>query len=264
MAQKAQAKALALAGALDDAGNVGHDERTVVAVADDAELRLHGGEGIIGDFGTCRRKRRQQCRLARVGEADKAYVGQQFELEDDALLHAGLAGLGIAGRAVGGTFEVPVAETAAAALQQRHLLAVVAHLAEVFARLGVEDDGAARNLNGDVLAVLAERASGAAALAVAGEYMAAELQRKQRPHVFVALEDDVAATAAVTAVGTSLRHIFGSVEMTRAGTALARAAQYLYIVYEVRICHNSVFCQLVMRLRRLITYRCRAGCCSGA
>ena len=55
-------------------------------------------------------------RLAGVGIADQADVGEQLQLEVKVELFAGLAGLHLARRAIGGGGEVRVAEPAAAAL----------------------------------------------------------------------------------------------------------------------------------------------------
>ncbi len=57
----------------------------------------------------------------------------------------------------------------------------------------------------------------------------------------VATQYDMTAATAVAAVGTALGHIFGPVEVARAGAALARAAQYLYIVDEIGVCHRWGF-----------------------
>lgn len=70
-------------------------------------------------------------------------------------------------------------------------------------------------------------------MSVSGKNMSAVAQREQSPHVRIAPEDDVTATAAVAAVGSALGYILGSVEMTRAGTALTRAAKNLYIIYKI-------------------------------
>ncbi len=119
---------------------------------------------------------------------------------------------------------MPVAEAAAAAAQQLHELSVVGDLRQVVARFGVVHHRAAGHIYGYVLAVFSETAPGAAALTVAGEYVAAVFERQQRPHVAVAAQDDVAAAAAVAAVGAAFGHILGAVEMARAGSAFARTA----------------------------------------
>ena len=108
---------------------------------------------------------------------------------------------------------MPVAETASAAAQQLHLLAVFGDFAEVFAAFGVEHDCAAGNFHHDIVAVFAEAAASGAAFPVAGEYVSPVFQRQQRPHVAVALEDDMAATATVAAVGSAFGNIFGAVEV---------------------------------------------------
>ena len=55
VAKETQSQTLSLACTLDDAGNVGHHKRAVVAVANDAKVRLESGEWIVGDFRLCSR-----------------------------------------------------------------------------------------------------------------------------------------------------------------------------------------------------------------
>ena len=52
MAQETQPQPFSLAGSLDDAGNIGHYERLVVAVGHDAQARFECRKGIIGYLGT--------------------------------------------------------------------------------------------------------------------------------------------------------------------------------------------------------------------
>ena len=80
VAQKAQTQAAPLAGTLNDARNIGHHKRFVAAIGHDAQTRLHGGEGVIGNLGLCRRHRAEQRRLTRVGEAHKTHISQQLQL----------------------------------------------------------------------------------------------------------------------------------------------------------------------------------------
>ena len=54
----------------------------------DAELRLQGGEGIVGDLGLGARNRRQHGRLSRIGKAHEAGIGNQFEAQPDPALLA--------------------------------------------------------------------------------------------------------------------------------------------------------------------------------
>ena len=50
VAEEAQPESTTVAGALDNPRDVGHDERAIVAPADDAQVRLQRGEGIVGDL----------------------------------------------------------------------------------------------------------------------------------------------------------------------------------------------------------------------
>ena len=75
VAQEAVAEALAGGGAGDQAGHVGQDE-VVVAGPHHPQHRLQGGERVVGHLGPGRRGPGDDARLAGVGEADQAGVGQ--------------------------------------------------------------------------------------------------------------------------------------------------------------------------------------------
>ena len=128
---------------------------------------------------------------------------------------------------------MPVAQTASSAAQEFHFLTVVGNLTEVLSRLSIENHSTAWHVDDNIVAILAETASARTALTVAGEYVAAVFKRQKRPHITVAPENDVSSAAAVSAVGTTLGHVFGTIEMARAGAALSRAAEYLHIVDEI-------------------------------
>ena len=65
----------------------------------------------------------------------------------------------------------------APAAQQLDQLAVIAHFGQILPGVGVVDNGAAGDIDYDVLAVAAATAVLGAALAVAGKYMASEFER---------------------------------------------------------------------------------------
>ena len=75
-------------------------------------------------------------RLAGVGEADEADIGEQLQLEPQIEFFAGLAGLQLARRAVGGRCEVRVAKTAASALRDQHALADVGQIGDLLELAG--------------------------------------------------------------------------------------------------------------------------------
>ena len=118
MAEEAVAEAGAFMGALDQAGDVGEDEFLGGGQADDAELGVQGGEGVVGDFGSGGGDDGQEGGFAGVGQADEAGVGDQLQAQPDPAFLAGPALGDLAGRAVGGGLEVGVAEAAIAAAQQ--------------------------------------------------------------------------------------------------------------------------------------------------
>ena len=76
---------------------------------------MQRGEGIVGDLRLGRADGGEKRRLAGIGQADEAGVGDQLEPQADGALFAGLAGIGVARRAVGRRLEMRVAETAIAA-----------------------------------------------------------------------------------------------------------------------------------------------------
>src|SRR5690606_17873432 len=77
MAEKARADALALMGALDQAGNVGENEAlaAVAAHGDDAEIGMKRRERIVGDLRLGLRDGGEKGRLTGVGQANDAGLG---------------------------------------------------------------------------------------------------------------------------------------------------------------------------------------------
>ena len=90
--------------------------------------------------------------LPAFGIADQADVGEQFEREVQRELLAGLAGLHLARRAVGGGREVRVAQTAPSALGDAHSLAGVSEVGLLLGspRLGVAHANERADRNGNV------------------------------------------------------------------------------------------------------------------
>ncbi len=86
--QELQAEALALAGAGDQAGDVG-DGVADLAGLHDAEVGHQGGERVVGDLGPGRGERGDQAGLAGAREADQRDVGDRLELEDDVVASPG-------------------------------------------------------------------------------------------------------------------------------------------------------------------------------
>ena len=238
MPEEAHADALAFVRALDDAGDIGHHEGTVVVVAHDAQVGLQRGEGVIGYLGLGRCDGGEEGALPGVGEAYEAHIGQHFQLQDEPAFHAFLSGLGVAGCLVGGGLEVVVAPAAAAALTQDVLLPGLHELGDDFFGLGIFDHYALGHFQHDVGAVLAPFEGLGTVAAVLGPHHFAVAQVDEGPQLGIYAQDDVAAPAAVTAVGTALGDVFGPVEVSASGAAVTAGAEDAYVVYEVTFCHN--------------------------
>ena len=228
-------------GAFDDAGDVGHDEGAVVAVADDAEIGLQRREGVIRDFRLGGGNGGEQGGLPRIREADEADIRQQFQFKDEPALDALLARLGIARRLVGRRLEVVVAQAAAAAAAEDVFLAGFNEFSDNLFRLGILDRHADRHIQVDVGAVLALPQGKTAGAAVLRPDHLPEFQVDQRPELRIGAEDDVSAAAAVPTVRSAFRHVFRPVQVRRSGAPVPGRTEDFYVVDEIAVCHNALF-----------------------
>ncbi len=159
MAEEARTEARAFVRALDQAGNVGHHE---LALADPhhAQPGMQRRERIIGDLGPRIAVRRQERRLAGVGQPDQPDVGDQLQPQPDIALLARPALVGAARRAVGRGLEMQVAVAAVATLEQHDPLADLGEVGQQRLVVVVEDLRAARQAQHDVLACAAGALAG--------------------------------------------------------------------------------------------------------
>ena len=84
VAQELDAQSRAQMRAFDEPGHVGDHEGLLLGLfadGDHAEIRFQRGEGIVGDLGARGGDARDQRRLAGVGIADEADVGEQLEFQ---------------------------------------------------------------------------------------------------------------------------------------------------------------------------------------
>ena len=100
------------------------------------------------------------------------------------------------------------------------------------AAVRVAQHGAARDLEDDALAVLAGAALALPGLAVPGHELALVAEVHERGHVVVHGKDDVAAAAAVAAVGPARRDVLLAVEGHSPGPAVSGADLYRHLVNE--------------------------------
>ncbi len=201
--QELQAQPLALAGARDQAGDVGDgvDGRTG---GDHTEVGHQRGERVVGDLRLGGAEHGDQGRLAGAGIAHERHVRDGLQLQDDVVEVPRLAEQREPGRLAARRGEGGVAEPAAAALGGDVGGAVADEVGEDVARL-VEHHRAVRHGQDQVLAVLAAAVAALAGLAVGGLAVRRVVVVEQRGHGLVDGEDHIAAASAVATVGPAER-----------------------------------------------------------
>ena len=166
---------------------------------DHAEVGGERGEGVVGDLGPGPADDADERRLAGVGVADDADVGQQLELELEVLLLARGPVLRVARRLVGRGGEVDVAEAAAPALGDHHARqpGPMSTSSSPVSASRTSVPGGTRSTS--VLAADAVHVAAVPLGAALGLVLADVAVVEQRGELGVDLEDHVAAVAAVAA-----------------------------------------------------------------
>ena len=237
VAQKVVAQSGAVGGALNDAGDVRHDEGDALLHIHHAQVGEKGGEVIIGDLGLSPADHAEQRGLTHVGEAHQPHISQQLQLQHHLAALAGIASLGKAGDLPGGGGEVLVAPAAPAAPAEDEG-GVIRHIVDDLLGGGVPDDGAPGDPQDQVCAVSAGAALAASVCAVGGGVLALIAEVHQGGHMVVHCDHHVAAPAAVAAVRAAGGHIFFPVEGDHAVAAVAGADGDLCGIYK-GCCHTE-------------------------
>ena len=159
--------------------------------------------------------------LPAVGQAEQADVGEHPQFEAQVAFFAAFARRALPRRPIGARFEVDVAEAAASALGDQHLLAVVIEIGDDALRILVGDHCADRDMQGDVLAAGAVTVAGGAVLAALGEEFPCVAKLDQRIEVAVGDDIDAAAATAVAAVRSALGLVLLAPERNDAVAAVA-------------------------------------------
>ena len=163
-----------------------------------------GGEGIVGDLGLRARDRGQEGRLPGIGQADEAGIGDELQAQPDPALLARPAGIGATRRLVGRSLVVGVAEAAVAAAQEHDALARPRRGRQARSRCPRPGSGADRDAasptSSPAAPVRSRPMPSPPVLALEVLLIAEVDQGVQTVH---GLEPDVAAAAAVAAVGAA-------------------------------------------------------------
>ena len=220
--QELMAQARAFGSAFDQAGNIGDHKALLVRHAHHAQVRVQGGKWVIGNFRARVRDGRNEGRLAGVRHAQQAHVGQYLQFQAQFAAFAFLALTFLAWRAVGRGLEVDIAPAAFAALGQHFGLAVFGQIGQDFAARVVDDQGADRHAQVDVIGALAIAICATARLAIASLVHFGEAEIDERVDIAVGDCPNGAALAAIAAIGTAERPEFFTAERGAAVAAIAR------------------------------------------
>ena len=226
-----------LAGPLDDAGDIRHNEGHALIHIHHAQIGIEGGEVVVGDLGMGLADHAQKGALAHVGKAHQTHVRQQLQLQHHVVALAGKTRLGEAGYLPGGGGEVLVAPAAPAALAKNEGLAV-GHILDDLAGLGIPDERASGDPDGETLAVLAALAAALAVYTGGCHIFALVAEVHKGGHIVIHLHNDAAAVAAVAAVRAAGGHVFLPVEGHGSVTAVAGPDGNAGFIDE-SICHNA-------------------------
>lgn len=133
-----------------------------------------------------------------------------------------------------------VAASAASAFADRESLAGRGQVADQVARLRVEDDRPRRDEDDEILAALSRLLVRAAAFAIRrGELLVLSESRK-RVERGLDFEDDIAALAAVAAIGTAARLELLAAKVDHAVAALAGTNVDFYVVNEHSLINRCI------------------------
>ena len=218
-------EAHALGRALEQPGHVRDGQLRAVVRLDRAELRLDGGERVVGHLRARVRDAVEQRRLARVREAEHRRVGEQLQPQLERALLAVEAHLRGARRLARRCRVALVAATSRASARNDDPRAIVGEIGDERAGLDLAHLGADRNLADDVAAAPARLAAALAVTASIGVQVRPEAERAEVAATRRGDQDDVAAIAPVAAVGTALRHEL----LTAEGHAAVAAAACAYV-----------------------------------
>ena len=222
------AETAALARALDEAGDVGHDE-VVLVEAHHAEMRFEGREGIVGDLGLGRRDPRDERALAGVGEADQGDVGHELELEIEIPLLADLALFGERRCAHLVREKARVATAALTAARRKESIPGRHQIGEYDPGL-IAHHRPDRHRDVEIRPASAVPALALAVYAVAPRTVGVVAERQQRRHLTVGNQPDRPATPAVATVRAPFGHVRFTPERRRPGPTVAGLDVHLRFV----------------------------------
>ena len=231
MAKEAGAEPGAFAGPLDQPRQVREHELCIIE-PHHPELGMQCGERVVGDFRPGVRQAGKQRRFASIGQADETGIGDQFQPQPDPQLLAGPPRIGAARRLVGRALEMCVAEAAIAAAQQHDTLARAGEIGKHGFLVVLHDLRPDRHPQHEVATLGAGAVSPGASTPVLRPEMLPVTVIDQRVEIIESMENDVAALAALAAIGSAEFDEFLAAEAHRAPPAITALQVDLALVEE--------------------------------
>src|SRR5437867_319521 len=206
---------------LDQAGDIGDHEAAEIVELHHSELRLERGERIVGYLRTRGREPGDERGFPSVGVSDQADIGQQLQLQPQAALFAGTAGLMFRRRLVRGGGETGVAAAAPASVCYQEPLAGRGEVVELLSALGVVDHRADRRLELDRLPLVPAAVAALAMASALGFMLGVETEMQKGVLVLSGDQINVPAAASIAAARTAARNIFFPPESQTAISAVS-------------------------------------------
>ena len=203
MAQEQVAQTGAIRCTFNQPRQVGHHKALLRPDTYHTQIGVQRGERVIRNARTSVRNGCDEGRLARIGHAQQAHIGQHLQFQFEIFLLAGPARCFLAWSAVNGTLETQVAETPVTALGDGDDFARLEQLEQHFARFSVRDDGAHRHFQRDVITRGTEHIGAHAVLTALGIVAARETKVHQGIEVGVCDREHMSAAPPVAAIGTA-------------------------------------------------------------
>ena len=203
MAQEQMPQTGTFRGTFNQARHIGHHKALLWAHADNTQVGVQSGEGVIGDFGAGVGNSRNESGFARIGHAEQTHVSQHLQFELELFLFTEPARCFLAWGTVDGAFETHVAKATVTALGDHDGFARHQQFIQHFACFGIGDDGAHRHFQGDIVTGSTKHVRAHAVLATLGIMAARIAVIDQGVQVDVGKGKHMPATTTVATVGAA-------------------------------------------------------------
>ena len=137
-------------------------------------------------------------------------------------------------------FEVVVSKSSASSFYQYPFFARFEKFEQHFSGFRIFRYRTYRDIQVNVLSVFTLAQLSASCTSMFSLDVLAVFQMDKSPELWIRPEDDMSSSSTVTSVRSSLRYIFGSVQMCRTCTSVSGSTVYLHIVYEIAVWHMSL------------------------